>query len=681
MAGQREIIRTTCPRDCYDGCGIAVVKRDGRITKVLGDPDHPVARGALCGKCAVAYNGVWLDPGARLLHPMKRTGPKGSGTFEAISWDEALASVAERFHAIGRESGFDRILHTHYTGTCSSLAIGFPGRFFAKLGATEADPDTICNNAGHAAWGYVFGDSHIGFDPRTARDSACIVVWGANPSHSAPHAHKHWLKESPARVIVIDPVRHETAAAADLHLQLRPGSDAALAFGMVHVMQRDGLIDQAYIDAHVLGWDELQADFAKATPEWTAAQTGLPAARIEEAARLYGTGPSLLWLGQGLQRQPSGGNIFRACAMLPAASGNIGKPGAGFYYLNDAMGIVARKGAAPAWQPPLKGTPEDMPDGPPSVSQMDVPDLLNDASRVRSYVVWNCNPLASNPAQARMRSGLEREDLFTVVIDCFPTDTAQYADILLPAASFLEFDDITTSYFHFTIGAQAKAAEPMGQSLPNQEIFRRLAAAMGFDDAHLHARDEDMLEKIMVRSGTGLSFAQLKEKGWVWGTPEPLVLWSEGTFPTPSGRIELASARAQADGHPRLPTPAADAPPAEGRLRLLSPAGKWLMNSLYGNDPRIIELMGEATVAIHPDDARRHNIADGSPVTLSNAAGSLTLKAVVSDIIPAGALLTDKSRWPGKEGGTNVNVLHVPQKTDMGESTSVHGVEVTLSAA
>ncbi|MDA0218622.1 MAG: molybdopterin-dependent oxidoreductase [Proteobacteria bacterium] len=681
MAGEREIIKTTCPRDCYDGCGIAVVKRDGRIAKVLGDPDHPTARGALCGKCAVAYNGVWLDPEVRLLHPMKRTGPKGSSQFTAISWNEALSTIAERFHAIGRESGFDRILHTHYTGTCSSLAIGFPGRFFARLGATEAEPDTICNNAGHVAWGYVFGDSHIGFDPRTARDSACILVWGANPSHSAPHAHKHWLKESPAKVIVVDPVRHETAAAADLHLQLRPGSDAALAFGLVHVMVREGLIDQAYIDAHVLGWDELQADIAMATPAWTAAQTGLPAAQIEEPARIYGAGPSLLWLGQGLQRQPSGGNIFRACAMLPAASGNIGKPGAGFYYLNDAMGIVARKGAAPAWQPPARAAPEDMPDGPPSVSQMDVPDQLNDASRIRSYVVWNCNPLASNPAQTKMRSGLAREDLFTVVIDCFPTDTAAYADIVLPAASFLEFDDISTSYFHFTIGAQAKAAEPMGQSLPNQEIFRRLATAMGFEDKHLHARDEEMLEKIMARSGTGLSFAQLKEKGWAWGTPEPLVLWLEGSFPTPSGKIELASERAAADGHPRLPRPQADAPPADGRLRLLSPAGKWLMNSLYGNDPRIVELMGQATVAIHPDDARRHNIGDGAAVTLSNAAGCLTLKAVISDIIPAGALLTDKSRWPGKEGGSNVNVLHVPQKTDMGESTSVHGVEVTLSAA
>jgi len=677
MAGDREIVKTTCPRDCYDGCGIAVVKRGGKITKVLGDPDHPVARGALCGKCAVAYNGVWLDPGARLLHPMKRTGPKGSASFEPISWDEALATIAERFHGIGREAGYDRIVHTHYTGTCSALAIGFPGRFFARLGATEVEPDTICNNAGHVAWGYVFGDSHTGFDPRTARDSACILVWGANPSHSAPHAHRHWLKESPAKVIVVDPVRHETAQAADLHLQLRPGSDAALAFGLVHVLRRDGLIDRAYIDAHVEGWDALQPGIDRATPEWTALATGLPVAQIEEAARLYGTGPSLLWLGQGLQRQPQGGNIFRACAMLPAVTGHIGKPGAGFYYLNDAMGIVARKGAAPAYAPP----DADGPSGPPSISQMDVPELLNDPARIGAYVVWNCNPLASNPAQARMRSGLAREDLFTVVIDCFPTDTAAYADIVLPAASFLEFDDVSTSYFHFTIGAQVKAAEPMGESLPNQEIFRRLARAMGFDEPHLHSSDHEMIDKLLARSSTGVGWDELKARGWIWGSSEPLVLWQEGRFPTPSGKIELASARAAADGHPLVPTPDPDAPPAAGRFRLLSPAGKWLMNSLYGNDPRIRELMGTPTVAIHPNDATRLGLADGSRVTLSNKGGALTLQAVISDIIPPGTLLTDKSRWPGLEGGTNINLLHVPQKTDMGESTSVHGVEVELAAA
>ncbi len=671
---EREIVKTSCPRDCYDGCGIAVVKRGGRIARVLGDPDHPVSRGALCGKCAIAYNGVWLDPGARLLHPMRRTGAKGRGRFERIPWDEALAETAGRLKDIAAEHGADSILHTHYTGTCSSIANAFPGRFFARLGATEAEPDSICNNAGHAAWGYVFGDSHTGFDPRTARESSCIVVWGANPSHSAPHAHKHWLKESPARVIAIDPVRHETARDADLHLRLLPGSDAALAFGMCHVARRDGLLDHGYIRDRVLGYDEVEADIQAATPAWTADKTGLAVADIEEAARAYAAGPSLLWLGQGLQRQRTGGNIFRACAMLPAFTGNIGKPGAGFYYLNDGSGIIARKGAAP-----VRTEPGDGGAAGPRISQMDVPAALNDPGRFRAYMAWNCNPVASNPDQARMRSGLAREDLFTVVVDCFPTDTADYADIVLPAASFLEFDDLTCSYFNLTVGAQAKCAEPMGESLPNQEIFRRLATAMGYEEAFLHRDDASMLDEALAGMGLGIAFDELKEKGWVWGSDEPLVLWAEGVFPTPSGRIEIACPRAEADGHPRTPRAVADPPPRDGRLRLLSPAGKWLMNSSYGNDPRIRELMGEPAVAIHPDDAARLDVADGQRVVLANDAGELAMTAVVSDIVPAGALLADKSRWPRGEGGHNVNLLHIPRKTDMGESTSVHGVEVTVS--
>lgn len=679
MPGTKEIIKTTCPRDCYDGCGIAVIKRDGKIRRVLGDPDHPTSRGALCGKCAVAYNGAWRDENARLLHPLRRTGPKGTGAFEAITWDEALSTIAGKLQAIADEHGADKIVHTHYTGTCSALAYGFPSRFFSRLGATEVEPDTICNNAGHAAWGYVFGDSHTGFDPRTARDSECILVWGANPSHSAPHAHKHWLKENQAEVIVVDPVRHETAEAADLFLQPLPGTDAALAFAMLHVMRRDGHFDDDYIAGHVLGYDEVAPLLDDCTPAWGEQQTGVPAADIERAANAYGTGPSLLWLGQGLQRQPEGGNIFRALAMLPAFTGNVGKPGAGFYYLNDSFGIANRKGGAPAYEAPASDD-----DGPPSISQMDVPDLLQSPDTFRAYMVWNCNPVASNPEQAKMRRGLERDDLFTVVIDCFQTDTADYADIVLPAASFLEFDDLASSYFHFTYGAQVKCQEPMGESLPNQEIFRRLSRAMGFEENHLYEDDQSVIDKTLKYADLGVDWEALKEKGWVSLGDEPVVLWSEGTFPTPSGKIEIACERAEADGHPRIPQPTVDPRPANGRFRLLSPADKWLMNSSYGNDPRVDELMGKPLVTIHPDDAGALEIADGAKVSLSNDAGSLTFTARIADDIPPGTLLTHKSRWPKMRGGgadgggANVNLLHIPQKTDMGESTSVHATEVRI---
>jgi anaerobic selenocysteine-containing dehydrogenase len=503
-----------------------------------------------------------------------------------------------------------------------------------------------------------------------------FLVPSANPSHSAPHVNKHWLLGGPAKVIVVDPVRHETAAAADLHLQLRPGSDAALAFTLLHLLRRDGLLDDGYIRRHVLGFEEVEPLIAASTLDRGAAATGLPPSLIEEAARLYGAGPSLLWLGQGLQRQLLGGNIFRACAMLPALTGNIGKPGSGFYYLNNTDAIGGRRGQARDYEAPRPAS------GPAPVSQMDIPTLLQLPDAIRSYLVWNCNPVASNPEQAAMRQGLAREDLFTVVVDCFQTDTADYADMVLPAASFLEFDDLSSSYFELMIGPQAKCQEPLGDSLPNQEIFRRLARAMGFEDSLLYEDDRTMIDDALRACGAGLDWETLKEKGWAYVSEAPLMLWAEGRFATPSGKIEIASGRAEADGHPRVPQPSVDAPSAKGRLRLLSPADKWLMNSSYGNDPKILEAMGPATLVIHPDDAAARGIGEGDAVRLANEAGSLTFVAKVSDIITPGVLLTTKSRWPKRtEGAANVNLLHRARKTDMGESTAVHATEVTIALA
>ena len=246
-------MRTTCPRDCYDACGVLVTIRDGRLRHVRGDPEHHVSRGKLCAKCSIAYNGVLRDPEARLTRPLRRSGPKGAGRFEPVSWDEAVGEIAARLGEIVVAHGSKTVLNAHYTGTCALVGTAFPQRFFHRLGATEVDPDTICNKAGHEALSYLYGSSGDGFDPETAVDSSCILVWGANPSASAPHQHEHWLAEAAATVVVVDPVPTPTAAAADLHLQPFPGSDAALAFALGHVMQRDGLLDRAFIDAHTRG--------------------------------------------------------------------------------------------------------------------------------------------------------------------------------------------------------------------------------------------------------------------------------------------------------------------------------------------------------------------------------------------------------------------------------------------
>ena len=349
------------------------------------------------------------------------------------------------------------------------------------------------------------------------------------------------------------------------------------------MIRRDGLVDEAFVARSVLGYDELEPLLEPCTPAWGEEQTGVPASLVEHVARAYGRGPSLLWMGQGLQRQPRGGNVMRAIAMLPALTGNIRRPGSGFLYLNggDSRGIDYD------W---LTGAELARADAPAAISQMDLADVLADPERSRALVCWNINPVASSPEQAALRAALAREDLLTVVCDLFLTDTAAYADYVLPAASFLECDDIVPSYFHHTLSAQVKAVEPPGQALRNAEIFRRLAADMGFDEPELQEGDAALIEHLLAPSG--VSWDELARAGTVRLYPEPRVQFADG-FPTPSGRIEIASARAEADGHPRLPEPSVDEPPPPaGYLRLLSPASPWLMNATFGNDPKLRHRIG-----------------------------------------------------------------------------------------
>jgi anaerobic selenocysteine-containing dehydrogenase len=665
-----QIIRTTCPRDCYDACGIAVAKRDDGKIKVLGDPDHPVSRGALCGKCAIAYNGAWLDPKTRLQRPMQRVGSKGEARFQPVTWEYAVAEIAARLKTILAAHDAETIWHTHYTGTCSLIAGGFPQRFLNRLGASEVDPDSICNAAGHAALGYMYGTGSEGFDPRMAKDAAAIVIWGANPHSSAPHQHKHWIRETAAKIIVVDPVKHPTAAAAHLHLQPFPGSDAALAFAIAHVLRRENRIDRAFLAAHAIGWEALEPEIARCSPEWAEPITGVPATQIEEAARLFGAGPALLWMGQGLQRQPTGGNVFRAVAMLSALKGDFAKPGAGFLFLNGG----ARRGLDGDYveAPQLRAKPKRI------ASHMDLVGILQNPQDARALVTWNVNIAASNPRQTELHRALKRNDLFHVAIDCFATDTTDFADFILPAAGFLEFDDIVSPYFHLSLSAQAKAIDPIGQSLPNQEIFRRLARAMSFNEPELYEEDAAILDTLARQAGLP-DFATLKAKATVELSPEPMPLFPDRRFPTPSGKIELKSERAAEDGHPALPQPWADPRPETGRFRMLSPASPWLMNSSYHEDAKIAEKIGPETILLHPADADGLSLKVGDTAAVMNETGRLTMRIDIAEIVPRGVALAHKSRWPKLlPGRRNVNVLNPGRKADMAESSAVHGIEVTI---
>lgn len=671
MAPPANVILTTCPRDCYDACGIAVRVRDGMVAQVRGDPNHFMSRGKLCAKCTTGYNNEWLDPNVRLTRPLRRSGPKGSGQFTPVSWDEAIVEIAERLKQTVADKGAHTTINAHYSGTLSLLAYAFPMRFFHRLGATEVVPDSICNLAGHVALGYVYGTSVDGFDPRTTRDTSCVMIWGANPAHSGPHAFAHWFREAPGAKIVVDPLRTETARAADVHLQPFPGSDAALAFALLHVLRRDGLIDRDFIARHTIGWDELEPLLDDCTPAWGAAVTGVPASLIEQAARLYGPGPSLLWLGQGLQRQPAGGNVMRACSLLPAVTGNLGKPGAGFLYLNGGNVLGLDDDYL---------TAAHLDRGVPSISHMDLVDCLADPQRSQALICWNINIAASAPRQRQLREALRREDLFTVVIDLFQTDTADLADIILPAASFLEFDDLVVPYFHLALSAQVKAMAALGEALPNQEIFRRLARAMGYPEPELFEPDHEIIARLLRGSSLATDFASLAARGTMPATPEPVIQFADLNFPTPSGRIEIASSRAEADGHPRLPLPIADPRPGEGRLRLLTPASNWTMNDSFANVAKLARRAGPPTVALHPVDAAARGLQPGDQVRLTNDAGALQVTVRISDEVPPGVALSTKGRWPKQEDDSaNVNVLNPGLKTDMGESTSVHGVEVTIA--
>ncbi len=667
MKSGTRTVRTTCPRDCYDACGVLVrTDAEGRVT-VTGDPDHGVSRGALCGKCSLAYNGVWRDPKHRLGKPLKRVGPKGAGIFAPVSWADALAEIAGRLNRIIADHGGASVLHTHYTGTCSLIAGAFACRFFHAIGAREVDPDTVCNKAGHVALARMFGTSTLGFDPRTAASSKCIMVWGANPSATAPHVDRYWLDESQATKIVVDPIWHDTAAKADIHLQLRPGTDAALAFGLLHAIRALGRFDRDFIARATNGFEAVEAQLDKTTPAWAASVTGVAESDIRRAAEAYAEGPSLLWVGQGFQRQKLGGNAMRAAALLPVATGQIGRPGMGLLYLNGGESRGADYGYI--------GGADLAKDGPRAVSHMDLVATLA-APETRALFTWNNNIAVSSPDQRKLREALTREDLFQVTVDLFQTDTAGYADFVLPAASFLEFDDLVASYFNYTLSAQAKALEPIGEALPNQEIFRRLARAMGLSEQALFESDADIIARTLNAAEPGLTFEQLKAEGTRAVPKEPFIPFADGQFPTRSGKIEIASDRYVKAGGTFAPEPLYDEPPTDGGLRLLTPAGEWLMNSSYGNDPKVAERSQSGMVYINLAEAKRRGLAPGRKVRLSTSTATLDMAISISDRVPDGVALAYKSPW----GDKNINALNPGLKSDLGESTAVHSVTVTLEA-
>src|SRR5918994_4220272 len=539
-------VRGACPLDCPDGCSWIVTVRDGEAVRLRGNPDHPFTRGALCAKVS-RYLDHTRTPD-RLLHPLRRVGAKGEGKFERIGWDDALGEVAERLLAIRERHGGEAIWPFQGTGTLGYLQ-GLEGRSGARLWNVLGASDhiaSICSIAGSEGLRYTTG-SNRGMDPEAFQHAKLILLWGSNPLTSHHHIWKFIAaaRAQGAHLVVIDPVRTRSARQADEHLAPRPGTDAALALGLMGEVVRRGAHDEAFLRERCVGWDAYRERLAEFPPERVAEICDLPVERIVALGeRLAGTRPTAIRATMGIQRHAGGGMALRPPATLPPLAGDWGLPGGGLaystsgYFRGDVAGLV-RDDLRPQ---PVR-----------SLLMTRLGDVLLGADPpVHALFVYGANPLASNPETGKVRRGLAREDLFTVVVEQVPTDTVDYADIVLPSTMQTEQLNVHDGYGHMYLAWSEPAVAPPGECLPHTEIFRRLARTMGLVEPALH--DDDLtLARTLLGSGhptlEGITVERLREQGWArLGHPNPLVPFADG-FPTPSGKLELYSERAAAAGH------------------------------------------------------------------------------------------------------------------------------------
>ena len=655
-----------------------VTVENGVATQIRGDPDMPFTEGTLCTKVAHYLERTYAPD--RLLYPQKRVGRKGEGKFRRITWDEALDEIAARLKALAADNP-ESILPCSYAGTMGMVQyMSMDRRFFHKLGASLLDR-TLCSSAGKFGLKATLGGS-VGMDPERFDEARLIILWGANPIVSNLHlwSRVQAAKRRGAKVIAIDPYRSLSAEKCTQHIALLPGTDGALALGMMHVLISEGLLDTDYIAQYTLGYEALRERVLKDySPAWAARVCGISTEEVVQLAREYGTAkPAAIRLNYGMQRHAGGGIAARTIACLPALTGAWRDPAGGIVLTTaDFFGFDH---AALERADLLAGR------RPRVINQSKLGDALTGAEPpVRMTIVYNNNPVAVCPDSEKVIAGFSREDLFTVVMDHFQTDTADYADILLPATTQLEHHDVHKSYGHLYMLANNPAIAPLGESLPNSEVFRRLAARMGFDEPCFRDSDEDICRTALK----GVDWDRLKETGWQkLDVPERFAPFAQGGFPTPSGKCELYSAALKKQGIDPLPfyNPPAevDNPELEQRypLAFISPPARNFLNSSFANIARFRSLEREPHLDLHPKDAAERGIADGDMVRVFNDRGSQRLRARVNGKPRPGVVVAPSVWWKKyAPDGRNANNLTSQRTSDLGGGATFYDCRVQVERA
>jgi anaerobic selenocysteine-containing dehydrogenase len=679
LSSDAKVVRGACPHDCPDTCALLTTVHNGVALKVEGNPAHALTAGVLCAKVS-RYTERTYHP-QRLLRPMKRVGPKGEGQFKAVSWDEAMSDITLRLRAIAARDP-QAILPYSYAGTMGLVqAESMDRRFFHKLGASLLDR-TICASAGGEGISHTLGGK-VGMKVAHFAQSRLIVIWGSNSIGSNLHFWRHAqeAKRQGAKLICIDPRRSETADKCHEHIALLPGTDAALALAVMHELIVNDWLDHDYIERYTLGWDALRERALQWAPERAAAVCGVPAEQIRSLARDWGTtSPAAIRLNYGMQRVKGGGNAVRAVACLPALTGAWRHRSGGL--------LLSSSGYFPV-QRDVLGRPDLLAGRTPrTVNMSTIGDaLLAPASerfgpRIEALVVYNSNPVAVAPDSSKVAQGFARDDLFTVVMEHFQTDTADYADYLLPATTQLEHWDIHATYGHTDVLLNKPAIAPMGESRTNTAIFRDLAQRMGFDEPCFAEDDETLCRQAF---GDHIDFARLLEDGFV-SLNVADAPFAEGGFPTPSGRCEFFSSQLASAGLDGLPdhVPNHEVPKASDAypLAMISPPARNFLNSSFVNVTSLRDIEREPVLEINAADAKSRGISTGSVVRVFNDRGEYLCKAEVCERARPG-VVNGLGIWWRKFGlsGTNVNELTSQALTDMGAAPTFYDCAVQVSLA